>query len=616
MRARHSQRKTRDQSTGGQRERAQRGAKQGGEPARTGKGERPRTGTATGERTGKGERPRAGKATGERTGKGERPRTGKATGERTGKGERPRTGKPTGERLAKGERPRAGKPTGERLAKGERPRRSERVVKGERPRTLSTDRSRSERGERPRSERSGERPRTERGGERPRTERGERPFAGRGGERPRAGKPVRGGERAAFAGRPSAARGERKPFFGADKSDDVFGERPVRDARPEKFDHHRRDDKKPAKPEKKERASLTRPVRVALSAPRGGLQVGDWLLTTREGSEEDLVDELVLANVVQPPAHVLAPSLVVSPKLPKREHQIIPLTFARQGFQVLVNVRHDDWDVLIARLAKAIAGKLERAEQYALQVWVPDSTIANPLASFADQLDTRLDSALRELLPDAQRVDDSALRRLGSMPFAQVCVLEQGHAAAGVSYSNQAISLAKGGRTRVRVTGDLPSRAARKIEEALAWLGVSPGPGETCVDLGAAPGGWTYVLSEKRARVIAVDPAKLRPEIVAKRNVVHLTENAFTFVPSERVDWLFCDMAYRPLEVAALLARWGRRGWARTLVANIKLPMKKKAEILQRVVDILSEEGEWKHVRTRQLYHDRDEITVTAHRNA
>ena len=47
---------------------------------------------------------------------------------------------------------------------------------------------------------------------------------------------------------------------------------------------------------------------------------------------------------------------------------------------------------------------------------------------------------------------------------------------AGVMHGNRTPSLAKGGRTRVRVTGDLPSRAARKIEEALAWLGVAPGP--------------------------------------------------------------------------------------------------------------------------------------------
>ena len=50
-------------------------------------------------------------------------------------------------------------------------------------------------------------------------------------------------------------------------------------------------------------------------------------------------------------------------------------------------------------------------------------------------------------------------------------------------------------------------------------------------------------------------------------------------------------------------------GWARFLVANIKLPMKKKAEYLFRVRDILGDGG-WQNLRVRQLYHDRDEITV------
>ena len=197
--------------------------------------------------------------------------------------------------------------------------------------------------------------------------------------------------------------------------------------------------------------------------------------------------------------------------------------------------------------------------------------------------------------------------------LAQVCLIDPERAVAGVTYSNAALSLARGGRTRVRVTGNFPSRAARKLEEALAWLGVEPGAGELCVDLGAAPGGWTYVLAERRARVIAVDPAKLRPEILAKKGVRHVPESAFTFAPDGEVDWLFCDMAWRPLEAAALLAKWGRKRWARMLVANIKLPMTKKVEIIARVRQVLEQEGNWKNVRVKQLYHDRDEITLSAH---
>jgi 23S rRNA (cytidine2498-2'-O)-methyltransferase len=70
-------------------------------------------------------------------------------------------------------------------------------------------------------------------------------------------------------------------------------------------------------------------------------------------------------------------------------------------------------------------------------------------------------------------------------------------------------------------------------------------------------------------------------------------------------------MAWRPLEVAALLAKWARRQWARQMVANFKLPMKKKAEMLFRVREIL-ESGGWRNLRSRQLYHDREEVTIAA----
>jgi 23S rRNA (cytidine2498-2'-O)-methyltransferase len=140
-------------------------------------------------------------------------------------------------------------------------------------------------------------------------------------------------------------------------------------------------------------------------------------------------------------------------------------------------------------------------------------------------------------------------------------------------------------------------------------MGTGPGPGETCVDLGAAPGGWTFVLAGRGAHVTAVDLAQLDPKLLQRRTVRVARQNAFQYQPEEPVDWLFCDMAYRPLEVAALLAKWARSRWARLLVANLKLPMTRKAEILGRVKQIL-QEGGWRELRSKQLYHDRDEVTI------
>ena len=166
-----------------------------------------------------------------------------------------------------------------------------------------------------------------------------------------------------------------------------------------------------------------------------------------------------------------------------------------------------------------------------------------------------------------------------------------------------------GGPRRMKREGDAISRASLKLEEAFEWLGDAPGRAETCVDLGAAPGGWTQRLLARGARVVAVDPAKLK--VPASPKLRHVQDSAFRYAPEEPVEWLFCDMAWRPLEVAQLLAKWGRHRWAIRTVSNIKLPMKDKWPTLDRVRETL-EQGGWRDVKMRQLYHDRDEVTLTA----
>jgi len=64
-----------------------------------------------------------------------------------------------------------------------------------------------------------------------------------------------------------------------------------------------------------------------------------------------------------------------------------------------------------------------------------------------------------------------------------------------------------------------PNRAYLKLWEALVRLGRWPGPGERCLDLGASPGGWTYVIAKLGAQVIAVDKAPLDPKVAAMAGV-------------------------------------------------------------------------------------------------
>jgi 23S rRNA (cytidine2498-2'-O)-methyltransferase len=332
--------------------------------------------------------------------------------------------------------------------------------------------------------------------------------------------------------------------------------------------------------------------------PSGPPRPGEWLFTTRPGAERDLMEELFYADDRSLP-RLVAPSLVASMRKPGEP------AFARQGFKVHTVVVAPDLSRAVASALAATGGP----QPWALDVWVPDSDDANRMAARAQSLaaTARIEGPWAD-----KRVKDARAALADNGLYAQACLLGEGTTVAvGVIPARDAPSLAPGGRLRVHVSEAAPSRAAMKLAEAFIWLDRAPEPGDVCVDLGAAPGGWSYVLLERRAKVIAVDPAFMARSLQGKRGLDHIRADAFKFDPGDGVDWLFSDMAWRPLESAALLAKWARRGWARMLVANIKLPMKKKAEMLVRVREILTDAG-WKSLRIRQLYHDREEVTIAA----
>ena len=114
-----------------------------------------------------------------------------------------------------------------------------------------------------------------------------------------------------------------------------------------------------------------------------------------------------------------------------------------------------------------------------------------------------------------------------------------------------------------------PSRAYLKLWEALTRLDRWPAPGERCLDLGAAPGGWTWALAKLGARVTAVDKAPLDPAVAAMPGVAWRGESAFGLAP-EPVDWLFSDVICYPARLLALVRRWIEAGAARNLVCTIK----------------------------------------------
>lgn len=175
------------------------------------------------------------------------------------------------------------------------------------------------------------------------------------------------------------------------------------------------------------------------------------------------------------------------------------------------------------------------------------------------------------------------------------------------------------GIPRLKFPREAPSRSTLKLEEA--WHHFIPrddwdkrlAPGMTAVDLGAAPGGWTWQLVKRNIRVVAVDNGPMDENLMYLGLVEHQRADGFAFKPRHPVHWMVCDIVEKPARNAALIETWLGEGWCREAVVNLKLPMKQRyAEVmrlLQRIEDGLQARGVKATIGCKQLYHDREEVT-------
>jgi len=153
-----------------------------------------------------------------------------------------------------------------------------------------------------------------------------------------------------------------------------------------------------------------------------------------------------------------------------------------------------------------------------------------------------------------------------------------------------------------------PSRAYAKLIEAEERLGQRIAAGETCVDLGAAPGSWTHVALARGARVIAVDRSELRDDLMASPRLEFRRGDAFRFEPEGPVDWLLCDVIAQPERSIALVLDWVRRRLARRFVVTIKFTGHDRYAELDALAQLLP--GECEELFLTRLQANKNEVTV------
>jgi 23S rRNA (cytidine2498-2'-O)-methyltransferase len=171
-----------------------------------------------------------------------------------------------------------------------------------------------------------------------------------------------------------------------------------------------------------------------------------------------------------------------------------------------------------------------------------------------------------------------------------------------------------GGQRRMADDDAAPSRSYLKVEEGYIALGREPQEGETVVDLGAAPGGWSYSAAKRGAKVIAIDNGPLKGGALNHPLIEHRLEDAFKFQPPAGVtyDWLFCDMVEDPSQVVQRIVEpWLAQGWCRQFVINLKFGHVDALALLREVRAANSPFARYvRNLRVRHLYHDREEFTL------
>ena len=327
-----------------------------------------------------------------------------------------------------------------------------------------------------------------------------------------------------------------------------------------------------------------------------------WLLYCRPGFERDCVEETQAkpVEVIENSGYVV---LQGKPRLAYTQ-----LAFARQLITLLGEVSElPERD----RLTPLLAAIPDTPEQFsALWLEVPDSNEGKTLSGFTKRFQPLLEAKLRETL----RLTDNP-----ELPRLHIFFPDKGRALIGSSDPhNSANSL--NGIHRVSMAHDAPSRSYLKLAEAFeVFLNKKEQAqqlqtGMNAVDLGAAPGGWTWQLAQRGLKVIAVDNGPLKGAAASHPSIKHMKLDGFRYRPQRPVDWLVCDMVEQPQRVAELMTEWFIGGHTQRAIFNLKLPMKKRVAALHAALDsiraALKAKGISHRIEVKQLYHDREEVTV------
>lgn len=215
------------------------------------------------------------------------------------------------------------------------------------------------------------------------------------------------------------------------------------------------------------------------------------------------------------------------------------------------------------------------------------------------------------------------------------------------------------GQKRMKFDKNSPSRSYLKIEEAFFIMKLfyniqKPGFNDIVVDIGAAPGGWSYSVAKNKAIVFAIDNGSLKKGSSNNKYIIHIKYDGFkvgkddiinylntyvkkrflSFISHEirkntlnnknlykskinnyikkiKINFLLCDVIEHPQRVLKLLEKWVKNKWCEYFILNLKFgeydPFILKKKIFSENFFL---NKNCLFFDAKHLFHDREEITI------
>lgn len=264
-------------------------------------------------------------------------------------------------------------------------------------------------------------------------------------------------------------------------------------------------------------------------------------------------------------------------------------------------------DIAIDNLATG----LEQLKSFVMeQNELHGATVSLQVRKTEDSLSEQSAGALREqLLSELSELNAQFI--VQDAEWILSVLVSSDHIYAGISYPKDNISDWSGGAVRFQREDGQISRAKFKLLEAEKTFGIDFSAFHHALDIGAAPGGWTSFLLERGIHVTAVDPALMHESLKGHAQLKVMRKNASEVkFRDNQFDLLVCDMSWSPKQmvrlVKDLLYALSPGG---TAIVTVKLMHKKPMALIREVIASF-EEANMQLQYAKQLFHNRDEITL------